>query len=311
MLAKLNEHAKRTLIERWIARVPVAEIARQLNVSRQTAHRWIHRYTEEGWAMLSPRSRAPHHSPRALPREMVLQILALRVTTGRGPLWIAWQLGLVTSTVHRVLERWQLNRLDRLDRTTRVPVRYEHPAPGDMLHIDVKQLRRIPDGGGRRFDDVSRHLRHGYASPGCDFIHVAIDDHSRYLYAEALPDQRGPTAAAFLGRALDHFADRGVTVRRVLTDNGLNFRSTPFKEKASQYDVRLSRTRPYRPQTNGKAERVIQTLLREWAYLRKYLSNGERLDVLEPYVTAYNTDRPHAGIGGRPPSSRLNVSTIS
>lgn len=304
---KLNEHAKRTLVERSNAGVPAAEIARQLNISRQTAHRWLRRFRERGWpGLVSPGCR-PHTSPRELPWESVMAILALRVVAGRGPQWIAWQLHLVPSTVHRVLRRWHLNRLQLLDRVTRTPVRYEHPAPGDMLHIDVKQLRRIPDGGGRRYDDVSRHLRQGYVSLGCDFIHVAIDDHSRYLYVEVLPDQRGETAAAFLRRALAHFAERGVVVRRVLTDNGRNFRSVPFKAVADAHLVQLKRTRPYRPQTNGKAERVIQTLLREWAYLRRYLSNAERVDALLPYVEAYNTSRPHAGIGGRPPVSRLNV----
>lgn len=304
---KLNEHAKRTLIERWRTGIPVAEIARQLNVSRQTAHHWLGRFQDGSWAGLASRSCKPETSPRALSWETVMAILALRVVSGRGPQWIAWQLGLVPSTVHRVLTRWHLNRLQLLDRVTRTPVRYEHPAPGDMVHIDIKQLRRIPDGGGRRFDDVSRHLRQGYVSLGCDFIHVAIDDHSRYLYVEILPDQRGETAAAFLRRALAHFAQRGVAVRRVLTDNGRNFRSSSFKAVADEHLVRLKRTRPYRPQTNGKAERVIQTLLREWAYARLYLSNDERKNALPAYVATYNTSRPHAGIGGHPPMSRLNV----
>ncbi len=239
-----------------------------------------------------------------------MSILALRVVSGRGPQWIGWQVGLGASTVHRVLKRWHLNRLQLLDRVTRTPMRYEHAAPGDMLHIDVKQLRRIPEGGGRRFDDVSRHLRQGYVPLGLDFVHVAIDDHSRYLYVEVLPDQRGPTAAAFLRRALAHFAHfahLGVTVRRVLTDNGRNFRSADFRAVADEHAVRLKRTRPYRPQTNGKAERVIQTLLREWAYHRPYLRNADRLQALPPYVDLYNTCRQHTALGGKPPVSRLNV----
>jgi transposase InsO family protein len=307
MPAKLNEHAKRTIIERWQRGLPAAEIAVQLNVSRQAVHRWIRLFQLHGWAVLVPGSRRPKTSPRALSWETVMSILALRVVSGRGPQWIGWQVGLGASTVHRVLKRWELHRLQLLDRVTRTPVRYEHAAPGDMIHIDIKQLRRIPDGGGRRFDDVSRHLRQGYVPLGLDYIHVAIDDHSRYLYVEVLPNQRGDTAAAFLRRALAHFARLGVTVRRVLTDNGRNFRSAAFRAVADAHAIRLKRTQPYRPQTNGKAERVIQTLLREWAYHRRYLSNGERLAALPPYVEAYNTSRPHSALGHRTPITRLPV----
>lgn len=311
MLGKLNEHAKRTLVDRVTSGVPIAEVARQLNVSRQTAHYWMRRFRTRGWAGLAAGDRTPRTSPRALPWESVMAILALRITSGRGPLWIGWQLGLATSTVHRVLQRWHLNRLQLLDRVTRTPMRYEHPAPGDLLHIDVKQLRRIPAGGGRRFDEVSRHLRQGYVSVGCDFVHVAIDDHSRYLYVEILPNQSGPTAAAFLDRALAHFRSLGVIVQRVLTDNGRNFQSAAFRAVADQHEVRLKRTRPYRPQTNGKAERVIQTLIREWAYVRRYLGNDERVAALQPFLQEYNLCRPHAALGNRPPVSRLPVSTMS
>ena len=194
---------------------------------------------------------------------------------------------------------------------TRTPVRYEHPAPRDLLHIDVKQLRRIPVGGGRRFDVFSLHLHQGYVSVGCDFVHVAIDDHSRYLYVEILPNQSGPTSAAFLYRALAHFRSLGVIVQRVLTDNGRNFQSAAFHAVAHQHVVRLRRTRPYRPQTNGKAERVIQTLIREWAYVRRYLSNDERVAALLPFLKEYNVCRPHTALGNRPPVSRLPMSTVS
>ena len=304
---KLNEHGKRVIIERWRLGLPSADIADQLGVSRQSVCRWIRLFRVHGWGILTPGDRKPKTSPRALPWETVMTILALRVVSGRGPQWIGWQVGLGASTVHRVLMRWHLNRLQLLDRVTRTPVRYEHAAPGDLLHIDVKQLRRIPEGGGRRFDDVSRHLRQGSLPLGLDFVHVALDDHSRYLYVEVLPDQRGSTAAAFLRRALAHFAHLGVTVHRVLTDNGRNFRSADFRAVADAHAVRLKRTRPYRPQTNGKAERVIQTLLREWAYHRPYLRNADRLTALPLYVDLYNTSRPHTALGGKPPVSRLVV----
>ena len=304
---KLNEHCKRTIIERWLQGVRPADIADQLGVSRQSVHRWIRLFRIRGWDILTPGDRAPKTSPRALPWETVMSILALRVVSGRGPQWIGWQVGLGASTVHRVLQRWHLNKLQLLDRVTRTPMRYEYAAPGDMLHIDIKQLRRIPEGGGRRFDDVSRHLRQGYVPLGLDFVHVAIDDHSRYLYVEVLPDQRGSTAAAFLRRAIAHFAHLGVTVRRVLTDNGRNFLSADFRAVADEHAVRLRRTRPYRPQTNGKAERVIQTLLREWAYHRSYPRNADRLRALPPYIDLYNTSRQHTALGGKPPISRLNL----
>jgi transposase InsO family protein len=228
------------------------------------------------------------------------------VKSGRGPQWIAWRLKLAVSTVHRVLTRWGLNRLKWLDRVTRVPVRYEKSAPGELLHLDVKKLQRIPPGGGRHFDPDWRHDRrrggHGY-----DVLHVAIDDYSRYLYVEALRDEKAPTTTAFLERALAHFAQLGVSVQRILTDNAWTYRSGPFCRLAAEAGISLKRTRPYRPQTNGKAERVIQTLLREWAYQRHYNSNEERLLALQAFTREYNTLRPHMALGRRPPISRLNV----
>ena len=304
---KLNAHAKRTLIERVVIEgVSVAEAARMANVSRQTAYRWVQRYRREGWDGLRPRSRRPLNSPRALSDETIQTIVITRLQSGRGPQWIGWRLARPASTVHRVLRRWNLHRLKHLDRVTRAPVRYEKAAPGELLHLDVKKLQRIPPGGGRRFDPSWRHDRsrsgHGY-----DCLHVAIDDYSRYLYVEALADEKGPTTVAFLERALSHFASLGVGVQRILTDNGMNYRSHLFSRFAHERGISLKRTRPYRPQTNGKAERVIQTLLREWAYQRHYDSNDERLCALRSFIEMYNTQRPHMALGRRPPISRLNL----
>lgn len=305
--SKLNEHAKQTLIARVVANgMSVAEAARMANISRQAAHRWVRRYRLLGPAGLHAGDRRPHHSPRALPPTTVAAILALRTSAGRGPLWISWQLGLRPSTVHRVLVRKGLHQLKRLDRVTRAAVRYEHPAPGDLLHVDVKRLARVPNGGGRLFDPLWRHDRRT-GGHGFDLLHVAIDDHSRYLYVEALGDQTALTTAGFLDRAIAHFAERGVRIRRILSDNGMNYRSNRVRRLARHYSIALKRTQPYRPQTNGKAERVIQTLLREWAYQRPYHSNGERLRALRVYVRAYNTRRPHTALGGQPPVTRLNV----
>ena len=304
---KLNAHAKRTLIERVVIEgISVAEAARMANISRPTAYRWVRRYRREGWDGLRPRSRRPLNSPRALSDETIRTIVITRLQSGRGPQWIGWRLARPASTVHRVLRRWNLHRLKRLDRVTRAPVRYEKAAPGELLHLDVKKLQRIPPGGGRRFDPSWRHDRsrsgHGY-----DCLHVAIDDYSRYLYVEALADEKGPTTVAFLERALSHFASLGVGVQRILTDNGMNYRSHLFGRFAHERGISLKRTRPYRPQTNGKAERVIQTLLREWAYQRHYDSNEERLAALEVFTLEYNTQRPHMALGRRPPISRLNL----
>lgn len=304
---KLNAHAKATLVQRVVVEgISVAEAARMANFSRSTAHFWIRRFRNEGWGGLEPRSRRPRRSPRALPEAMVWTILSARVQSGRGPQWIAWRLELKVSTVHRVLQRWGLNRLKGLDRATRAPVRYEKAAPGELLHLDVKKLRRVPPGGGRHFDPLWRHDRRS-AGLGQDVLHVAIDDYSRYLYVEALADEKAFTTTAFLQRALAHFAGLGVGVERILTDNGMNYRSRLFTRLARERGISLKRTRPYRPQTNGKAERVIQTLLREWAYQRPYKSNAERLAALHAFVREYNTQRPHMALGRRPPISRLNV----
>jgi transposase InsO family protein len=274
------------------------------NISRQAAHRWLNRFRREGWDGLRPRSRRPLSCPQALSVSVVRAIVQARLKSGRGPQWIAWRLKLVTSTVHRILQRSNLHRLKWLDRVTRAPVRYEKSAPGELIHLDVKKLRRIPLGGGRHFDPLWRHDRRS-AGLGQDVLHVAIDDYTRYLYVEALDDEKALTTTAFLERALAHFAALGIRVERILTDNGMNYRSLLFARLARERGISLKRTRPYRPQTNGKAERVIQTLLREWAYQRPYKTNTERLAALQAFIEEYNTRRPHMALGGRPPISRL------
>ena len=229
----------------------------------------------------------------------------MRRRQGFGPHRIGWALGVACSTVYAVLRRFGLNRLDRLHRVTRESVRYEHPAPGDLVHLDVKKLARIPDGGGHRAHGRSSETTRGRGA-GLDYLHVAVDDHSRYAYVETLPDERGATCAAFLERALAHFRTRGVAVRRVLTDNARNYTvARVFLAVADANGLTLKLTRPYRPQTNGKAERFIQTLLNEWAYARPYRSNAERLHQLPRRLYRYNARRPHGGIGGVAPASRL------
>jgi transposase InsO family protein len=213
------------------------------------------------------------------------------------------------STVHAILRRHGLSRLSRLDRTTGIPIRYERDRPGELLHIDVKKLGRVPDGGGWRVlgrgNDASKG---GHARVGYDFLHVAIDDHSRYAFVQAHPNERGETCAQFLRDALTHFAELGVVIERVMTDNAKNYTTSGAFQTALR-DRRHVLTRPRRPQTNGKAERFNRTMLEEWAYARAYTSNPERLTALEIWLNDYNWQRPHSGIGNHPPASRLTSTT--
>ena len=287
---------------------PQAEVARQFRVSRATVAKWVRRCHREGLDGLQDRSSRPHRSPRLTPPGMTARIIALRRAESLGPHKIGWELHIARSTVYAVLRRADLHRSAWLHRVTRDQVRFEHKNPGDMLHLDIKKLGRIPQGGGKRFLPGFLETRSGpRRGPrlGFDFLHVAVDDHSRYAYAEALPDERGITAAGFLERALAHLHQRGVHVERVLTDNGSCYISRAFKEMAVVWDVRLRRTRPFRPQTNGKAEAFNKILQNEWAYRRPYSSNRERLDALPGFLSYYNHRRPHGGISGSTPASRL------
>ncbi len=283
---------------------PQAEVARRFWVSRPTVGKWVRRFRAGGEAALRDRGCAPRRHPRRTPPELERHICAVRRSQGFGPHRIGWALGIAHQTVYAVLRRFGLNRLDRLHRVTREIVRYEHPAPGDLLHLDVKKLARIPDGGGHRVHGRSSETPRGRGA-GLDYLHVAVDDHSRYAYVEALPNERGVTCAAFLWRALTHFRSRGVSVRRVLTDNARAYDSHVFHAVADAHGITLKLTRPYRPQTNGKAERFIQTLQNEWAYARPYRSNVERLHQLPRWLQRYSARRPHGGIGGVVPASRL------
>ena len=307
--ARLTPLTRWELVEQVLAGWPQAEIARQFRVSRATVGKWVRRYAAEGRAGLEDRSSAPHHHPRQTPAVLVRRICALRRQRGDGPHRIAWVLGVARSTVYAVLRRAGLNRLSLLHRVTREPVRrYEHPRPGDLLHIDVKKLGRIPSGGGKRFARgfaATQSGPHSRRSLGIDYLHVAVDDHSRFAYVEALPDERGITCAGLLGRAASYFGEHGVSIRRVLTDNAKAYSSGVFTETAAERGIKLHLTRPYRPQTNGKAERFIRTLQGKWAYVRRYRSNPERLRALASWLDHYNRSRPHGGIGGSVPISRL------
>jgi transposase InsO family protein len=309
--AKLNDHGRLLLIERLQQGWTQAQVAEAQGISRSTVAKWAKRYREEGLAGLRERSSRAKRLPHALSQTVIEAICALRHELGSGPHRIAHGLGMAASTVYGVLRRKGLSVLAHLDRTTRAVIRYERERPGELVHLDVKKLGRIPEGGGKRFDpgflETGGAGRKRPGPPvGHDYVHVAVDDHSRFAYAEVLPDEKGVTTAGFLVRAVQAFALAGITVQGVLTDNALNYRrSYAFRDMAAAHAIRLHRTRPYRPQTNGKAEAFNKTLQREWAYRQQYLSNDERVEALTAFLDDYNYARPHTAIGNLPPASRL------
>ena len=306
--ARLTPHGRLQIVRHHEDGYTQATIAEMMGVSRATVSKWLRRHAREGVAGLADRSSRPLQVAHGLSADLVAAICRLRRERAWGPHRIGYALGVARSTVYAVLRRAGLHRLAWLHRSTREVIRYERAAPGELLHLDVKKLGRIPDGGGKRFDPGFRETgagRHVSRGLGHDFVHVAVDDYSRYAYAEALPDERGETTAAFLERALLTFQAMGVRVERILTDNGGNYRSHAFAAVADASGVRLKRTRPYRPQTNGKAEAFNKTLQREWAYVRLYRSNAERVAALSTFLAEYNTDRPHTALGGLPPLSRI------
>jgi transposase InsO family protein len=274
--------------------------------SPATGYKWLRRFAAEGAEGLRDRSSRPHRSPARLSAGREAAILARRQVTLEGPHRIAWALGEAPSTVHRVLRRLGAPRLRDLDRPTRIVVRYERE-PGELVHVDIKKQGRIPAGGGWRIHGRDRmtgsRIKRG---AGYDFVHAAVDDRSRLAYAEILADERKETASAFMGRALGFFADRGITVERVLTDNGSCYRSRTFAQVLAHAGIAHRRTRPYRPQTNGKVERFNLTLKWEWAYAQPYETNASRTEALERWLHDYNYHRPHMAHAGRPPIAVVN-----
>ncbi|WP_432545212.1 IS481 family transposase, partial [Kineococcus sp. SYSU DK002] len=288
---------------------PIRRAAERFQVSWPTAKRWAERYRQHGPAGMTDRSSRPHRSPRQTALEVVEQVKALRIERGWGPARIGPRLGLPTSTVAKILRREGMPRLCDVDladrqRLRRQVRRYEHAAPGDLVHIDVKKLGRIPDGGGWRVRGRSArpnlHRGQGYG-----YLHTVLDDHSRLAYTEILPDEQGQSTADFWARAAAWFASCGVRIARCLSDNGSNYRSRIFAAALAATGTVHKRTRPYRPQTNGKVERFHRTLATEWAYARPYASETERRQALPGWLHVYNHHRHHTALGGLPPASRV------
>lgn len=280
----------------------VALAAEAAGVSVRTAYKWLARYRTGGEAMLTDRSSAPLRRPHARPAATVAAIEALRRQRMSGPA-IARHLALPRSTVGAILRRLGLDRLQALE--TRPPViRYERQQPGELIHVDIKKLGRIHGVGHRITGD--RRGQSNNRGIGWECLHVAIDDASRLAYTEVLADEKKETTCAFIARAIDWFERRGMTIARLMSDNGSAYRSQAFRQLLTARGIRHIRTRSYTPQTNGKAERFIQTSLREWAYAVPYQSSIERNQAMPGWIDAYNTTQPHSALNGIPPFKRLN-----
>jgi transposase InsO family protein len=303
--ARLTEFGRLLLVQRitelgW----PPAQAAESLGVSRATAYKWLGRYRAHGPAGLADRSSRPHRRPHALPAAQVRRVLAARRRRRQGPHRLGYHLGMPRSTVYGVLRRHGMSRLAHTDRTSGAVVRYQRERPGELVHIDVKKLGRIPDGGGHKFHGRAKAARG--RGIGYDYIHSAVDDRSRVAFSQILPDESGATAARFLVEAAAFFAEHGVRIQRVLTDNAKAYtNSALFAETAARLGIRHKHTRPYRPQTNGKVERFNKTLLDEWAYGRLYHSNDERRRAFARWLRLYNHRRPHTSLDGLTPMAVL------
>ena len=291
MVRRIEEHGWR-----------VADAAAAAGLSVRRTYHWLGRYRAGGERMLCDRSSAPARYRAAVPAVRVAEIERLRRQRMTGP-QIARQLAMPRSTVGLVLRRLGLGRLSALDPKPLV-IRYQRQRPGELIHIDTKKLGRI-DGIGHRITGHHTGMIRNRGI-GWEVLHVAIDDASRLAFTEILPDEKKASAIGFLDRALAWFACHGVSVERVMTDNGSAYRSQDFRAACARAGLRHIRTRPYTPRTNGKAERFIQTSLREWAYARPYHSSAARSHAMQPWITDYNHRRPHSALGGQTPAARLN-----
>ena len=314
--ARLTVHGRRLIIERVLHQGrPRAHVAAEMGVSRQCVSHWIRRFLTEGHDGLHDRTSRPRTCPTRTPAEIESQVLAMREQQRRGQDWIGPELGIPARTVSRILRRHRVPYLRELDPLTgaviraskATAVRYERERPGELVHMDVKKIGRIPDGGGWR--------AHGRAAPdpgrrtrttGFDYVHSLVDDHSRLAYSEVLADEKGVTCAGFLTRAAIYFARHGITrIERVMTDNAWAYKYS-LREVCAALGARQVFIRPHCPWQNGKVERLNRTLATEWAYRQVFTSNAARSAALAPWVEYYNTRRRHSALGGLPPISRLS-----
>jgi transposase InsO family protein len=316
--ARLTVYGRRLLIDRVrVEGRPVAHVAKELGISRQCAHRWVARFDAEGEAGLRERSSRPHTSPTRTPAKTERRVLHARRRLRCGPAGLARHTGVPAATCGRILRRHGVPRLADCDPLTGTPIRatrhsaerYERQRPGELVHLDVKKIGRIPEGGGWKAHGRAGSRTHTAKNTriGYDYVHAAVDDHTRLAYAEILPDEKGPTSAAFLTRAATWFATHGITIERVITDNAFAYRkSAAFAQAVADIGAQQRFIKPHCPWTNGKVERFNRTLQTEWAYRRVYTSNTRRAKALPTWLEEYNHHRPHSALAGQPPTSRLS-----
>jgi transposase InsO family protein len=315
--ARLTVHGRRLIVERVLHQGrPRAHVAAEMGVSRQCVSHWITRFLTEGQDGLLDRSSRPHTSPTRTCAQVEAQVLAVREQQRRGQDWIGPELGIPARTVSRILRRHQVRYLRELDPLTgqvirsgkATALRYERDRPGELVHMDVKKIGRIPDGGGwrARGREASSASRDHKSKVGFDYVHSLVDDHSRLAYSEVLPDEKGATCAAFLHRAAGYFAAYGIDrIERVMTDNAWAYKYS-LREVITALGARQVFIRPHCPWQNGKVERLNRTLQTEWAYRQVFTSNTDRTTALAPWIEYYNTRRRHSALGGLPPLSRLS-----
>jgi len=282
-------------------RLSLNEAAAEFKLSRQSAGKWVKRYREQGVAGLQDRSSRPHYLAHQTEAAVVERVERMRREGWTG-LRIAAATGLSSATISRMLTRLKLNKAQMLEDKP-PPVRYEHAAPGDLLHIDIKKFARIVKAGHRITGDPRDETR----GAGWEFLYVAVDDHSRIAYTALYPNEQAVSSTDFLAQAVAYFQRFGITIRRVITDNGPCLLAHRFRDLCRSLGITPKRTRHYRPQTNGKAERFIQTAIREWAYARRYENSAERLTQLQPWTHQYNWHRPHTSLNRKPPISRSGL----
>ncbi|WP_422934579.1 IS481 family transposase [Sinomonas sp. P47F7] len=313
--ARLTVHGRRLIVERHQAGWAQAHIAAAMGVSRKCVKTWIDRYAAEGEAGLATRSSRPHTMPTRTGGEVEQRVLAARAEHREGPDVLGPKVGVPARTVSRILRRHGVPYLRQCDPMTgevirsskQTAVRYERQRPGELVHMDVKKIGRIPDGGGWRAlgREATVDHKHKKAPIGYDYVHSLVDDHSRLAYSEILPDEKGPSCAGFLERAIAYFAAHGITrIERLMTDNAWAYRYS-LRAPCAEHGIIQKFIRPHCPWQNGKAERLNRTLAAEWAYRRAYTSNDQRTAALAPWLEHYNTERCHSALGGKPPISRL------